>query len=86
MRRRPGLARRVAAAAAPRVLAVAVIALDAERARAVGRRHDDRVEPIDLAGPAEVFDGLSGAERIGHGVILRGQRLRTNSHIGSVTQ
>ena len=57
-----GLAGRVGTAAAIGVLAAAVVALDAQRARAVGRGHDDRVHPIDLAGPAEILDRLAGAE------------------------
>jgi hypothetical protein len=44
------------------VLAAAVVALDAQRARAVGRGHDDRVHPIDLAGAAEILDRLAGTE------------------------
>ena len=48
--------------AAVGVLAATVIALHSQRPRTVGRGHDDRVHPIDLAGAAEVFDRLAGAE------------------------
>ena len=47
--------------AAKVVLTLAVVALHAQRP-AVRVRHDDRVQAIDLAGAAEVFDLFAGAE------------------------
>ena len=51
--------------AAEVVLAVAIPAHDAKRAP-VGIGRDDRVQPVGLAGAAEIFDGSAGAKRWGH--------------------